>query len=60
MIYCADDRHGTPCPSSCDDCNAECDPSQRVEANSPIEAARAAGWRRITSGRWLRDYENYE
>ena len=44
MIYCVDDRHGTPCPSSCDDCNAECDPSQRVEANSPIEAARAAGW----------------
>lgn len=43
--YCVDDRHGTPCPQPCLACEGEdCDPDARVSADTPIAAARAAGW----------------
>lgn len=48
--WCVDDRHGTPCPQPpngdrCDACNADgCDSTQVVEADTPQDAARTAGW----------------
>jgi hypothetical protein len=50
MIYCVDDRHGTPCPqppngARCEACDDEdCDPTATVEAETSQEAARSAGW----------------
>jgi len=45
MIYCVDDRHGTPCPQPCTTCYVErCDPKEQVEADTPVEAMRKAGW----------------
>jgi hypothetical protein len=47
MIYCIDERHGTPCPADCAGCSSPddgCDPTTRVEAGSQTEAARLAGW----------------
>ena len=42
--YCVDERHGTPCPQPCRACLDEgCDGST-VVADSPVNAAREAGW----------------
>lgn len=48
-VYCVDDRHGTPCPADCPACEDrgepdDCDQAARVEADTPADAARAAGW----------------
>lgn len=49
-VYCVDDRHGVPCPQPpqgdhCDACvEDECDPTATVEADTPKEAMRLAGW----------------